>query len=268
MNLRLLLLLLTVFFWTHTAAAFDLEGLLRDLDDEIDKAVRDAGKNVDKAASDVAKALEKATNEINTTIENSATRIFAGPSQYPPEEYAAHAMFAFPARPSDGDEERYQMFCEAYISVIPHASEVDVPKNQQLVTVWPIENDDVANHVNRIERGSTCTFAVLHYGFLSSRSAIVDAEASGLDLSGKKGPFLIAWAPPADRGVPDQPILYMDLSTVSDLSEAKIRMAMWVKDIEEDPDLWKNGWEIEKVRFVVANWANRLGEKVLFLFTG
>lgn len=267
MNLRFLMLSILFLLGVSSASAFDFDDIFRELNLNVEKAIRDAGKNVNKATLDASKAIEKASGELKS-IDNSATRIFAGPKQYPPAEYAAYAIFAFPALPSDSDMERYLMFCEAYISVVPHASEVDVPKSQQLVTVWPIKSDNIADHVNRIDRSSTCTFAVLHYGYRSSKEAIDDAEVSGLNMSDRKGPFLIAWAPPSDRGVPNNPVLYMDLSTVVSLAEAKRRMAMWVSQIEEEPELWKNGWAVAKIKILITNWANDLGEKALNLFTG
>ena len=57
-----------------------------------------------------------------------ASRIFAGPNQYPPKEFAAYSIVAFPSRPSLHDRDRYLTICHAYVATLPHASELELPR--------------------------------------------------------------------------------------------------------------------------------------------
>jgi hypothetical protein len=53
-----------------------------------------------------------------------ASRLFAGPDQYPPEEFAAYGILAFRSRASSQDRARHLMICEAYAATLPHADEL------------------------------------------------------------------------------------------------------------------------------------------------
>src|SRR5690349_14864524 len=79
-----------------------------------------------------------------------ASRLFAGPEQYPPKLFAAYGILAFPARASSYDRDRYMMICEAYIAGLPSTYEVGKPKWDQMVTVWPVISDEQANAINQI----------------------------------------------------------------------------------------------------------------------
>ena len=67
-----------------------------------------------------------------------ATRIFSHPRQYPPHEFGAYAIVAFKSGADSSDRDRYIMICEAYMSAIPDSSLSDLPKENQLATVWPL----------------------------------------------------------------------------------------------------------------------------------
>ena len=71
-------------------------------------------------------------------------------------------------------------------------------------------------------------------------------------------------------GAEDGPILYMDLTTVETIAEAKRAFRLWVRDIEEDPSTWldEGGWDVSRLRGVIRDWANEMGADILVLFTG
>ena len=73
-----------------------------------------------------------------------AARIFAGPTQYPPEDFAAYGILAFRARASLYDHDRHSMMCQAYASGLPHTTELSIPDSQQMVTVWPVDSENRA----------------------------------------------------------------------------------------------------------------------------
>lgn len=172
-----------------------------------------------------------------------ASRVFAGPNQYPPQEFAAYGILAFPSRSSPDDRVRHLMICSEYIAVLPHTSELIIPRSEQMVTIWPVDSDTDASRLNRMPRNELCEFAVNNYGLVIAKQALKDAELAGMDTS-DRGPFLLAWSPSIDKGKQDALVLAVNLSDVTTFEQAQQIMLSWSDDIERDPQLWSNGWEI------------------------
>lgn len=175
-----------------------------------------------------------------------ATRTFAGPSQVPPAEYRAYGLVVFKTRPSKFNRDRFMMICDAYASALAHASEVDVPKEEQMVTVWPVSRDDVADRLNPLPAASACDTAVDNYGLVQAQNAlrILDRYAAAADDgdaydTGGRGPFLVAWTPGARIARPDSVALLVDLSHVDDPQHALKMMTLWHDKIQDNPDLWQ-----------------------------
>jgi hypothetical protein len=61
-----------------------------------------------------------------------ASRLFAGPTQYPPTDFAAYGIVAFKTRATAEDKPRYEMICNAYVAGLLHVSDVKVPVNAAL----------------------------------------------------------------------------------------------------------------------------------------
>lgn len=120
-----------------------------------------------------------------------ATRLFAGPNQYPPEEFAAYGILAFRSRASSEDRSRHITICEAYVASLPHSSELNLSASEQMVTIWPVDSDNAANRLNLMPRTDICSVAVNNYGLVDALQALKDAEATGAEGSGM-GPFLLA----------------------------------------------------------------------------
>jgi hypothetical protein len=196
-----------------------------------------------------------------------ATRIFAGPNQYPPTEFAAYGIVAFRARATQADRSRYNMICEAYVGGLPAFSEVNAPIQQQMATVWPIESNAVATQLNNAQRASLCRNAIDRYGLVTSIKAIDAARRSGVPFNGI-GPFLLAWSPPTTEGKLNALVLVADLSDVTTAAQAAEIFAQWSDDIQKDPDLWQRGWNIAKLRIKIQLWADRYGKQILKLFGG
>lgn len=124
----------------------------------------------------------------------AASRIFSGRDQYPPRGFAAYGVLAFRSWASPENLSRHLMICNAYVSGLPRAYDLEVPRSAQMVTVWPIDSDAEAANLNREPRNMVCDSAVKHYGLVTSLQALKEAEFAGADISGK-GPFLLAWSP-------------------------------------------------------------------------
>jgi hypothetical protein len=197
----------------------------------------------------------------------TASRIFAGPNQYPPIEFAAYGILAFRSRPSPYDLERYLMFCNAYVATLAHTSELGVPHSKQMVTVWPLSSDDASDQLNPLREHAEdiCRIAVDNYGLVIALQAIKDAELTGRALN-RAGPFLLAWSPSTDKGKRDVLVLVSDLSDITTYEQAHERLLAWSRDIESDPALWISGWNLERLIIYIRSWVDKYGEKSLAVF--
>jgi hypothetical protein len=175
----------------------------------------------------------------------AASRGFAGPTQLPPSDFAAYGIVAFKRRVSSFDRERHMMICEAYINSLPHASELDRPTEEQMITIWPIATDEVANQINALGLASTCEEAVDNYGLVQAQNAIsiverYAASEGDYDLA-SRGPFLIAWTPTSKILQEGSAALVVDLSSVRTYDEAVEWMDRWRERIQDNPEMWRRG---------------------------
>lgn len=217
-----------------------------------------------ESVPDEVSSVESSAEKLSTV---RASRIFASPNRHPPTEFAAYGILAFRSRPSPFNRDRHMMFCHAYLAVLPHASELAVPRSEQMVTVWPVSSDEasallnlLSTQINRLQ--IACQMAVEDYGLVIAKQALKDAEMSGRNLSGG-GPYLLAWSPSADKGKPDALVLVSDLSDITTYEQAQERFLAWSRDIESDPALWARGWDVERLRVRIRSWVDKYGEKAL-----
>jgi hypothetical protein len=174
-------------------------------------------------------------------------------------------ILAFRSRASLHDRDRHLMICRAYVASLPHESELDVGTAGQMVTVWPVDSGASAEALNQMLRQSMCDKAVDSYGLAMALQAIRDAELAGMDTSGI-GPFLLAWSPAAQKGKRDALVLAADLSDVTTYRQAQELLLRWSREIEQDPLLWRRGWDLEAVRLEIRLWADKYGSRILALF--
>lgn len=192
------------------------------------------------------------------------TRIFSGPTQYPPATFAAYGIVAFTSLAAPAERERYEMMCQAYVTTLLHYSQVAAPHEQQMVTVWPIDSDDEATHLNRPTQNnaSSCKEAIDHYGLYVAKMAIEDAKKNRVPVTGR------GWSPATNKGQIGALVLRLDLSKVTTLEQAKERFNEWSTEIAENPELWESGWNIEKLRTTIRFWADHYGPGLLQVFGG
>ncbi len=199
------------------------------------------------------------TREVPSLVR--ASRLFAGPGQYPPEAFAAYGILAFPSRATSADLERHQMLCEAYVANLPRTDELGLPVEQQMVTVWPLTEDKIADELNRASGGSPCETAIRNYGLPVALQAIRDVGRARLRPLGR-GPVLLAWSPAAGKGDPEAVVLIANLSDVTTAEQAAALFALWRQDIEANPELWNKGWDIEALRTGIRLWVDRVGSQI------
>jgi hypothetical protein len=195
-----------------------------------------------------------------------ASRTFAGPGEYPPEEFAGYGIVAFNLRP---DAERGRVFCEAFRQALLTDEELEaagVPIEHQMVTVWPVASRETAETA-RADGSDACTAAVADYNFAAATFAIEEANRTAPDapLTGP-GPFLLAWSPGRTKGEADALVLAVDLSGVRTLEQARVEFLAWRDQIQRNPELWSpGGWSLETVRLTIQRWADRRADTILSL---
>lgn len=216
-----------------------------------------------------------ATASIDTPIPTTgiATRIFAGPRAFPPEDFAAYAVVVFKSAPLASDRDRWIEICKGYHAALLAPAEVDVPRDQQLVTIWPVVDDPTGWQLMlrpRSEQAGTCAEAVDGYGLPVALRALGDARASRRlsdadrrAIQVNRGPFVFAWNPADSMGAEDALILRMDLSDIDSAEWARARFEAWRDEIEARQDLWLDGWNEPALTELVGIWADRWGEAIL-----
>lgn len=154
-----------------------------------------------------------------------ASRSFFGPHGYPPEKFAAYGIVAFPARPTAETIDRYLAVCRAYWATLDPPSELDTPIHEQMVTVWPVETDHLADQLNadRSTQPIVCQPAVENYDLDTGKTAIRHArlasELTDPDALSGRGPFLLASSPSSEKGHNETLVLAFNLSYISQYSD-------------------------------------------------
>ncbi len=195
-----------------------------------------------------------------------ASRSFVGPHHFPPAEYAAYGIVAFPARATAATKDRYVTICHAYMATLPRPNELTVPQDQQMVTVWPLGDVELADALQRNPSDSVCGDAVDHYDLPTALYAIADARFAGAGIGTNQGPYLLAWTPSSSKGKQDVFVLSASLTAATTPQEILAIFQQWRTDIERNPALWREGWDIEKVAVVIRQWADAYGASFLILF--
>lgn len=188
-----------------------------------------------------------------------ASRIFSGPGQYPPSDFAAYGIVAFPSLAMPSDRDRHVMICEAYVATLPNASDIEIPRSEQMVTVWPVETNATGERLTLDPPKSLCDEAVSSYSQLMALRALRLAERLEPVITEGRGPYLLAWSPGNQHGTSEAHILRVDMSRVATHDQALEVFRQWVRDIEGNPELWQRGWSLERLRIVVRDWADDMG---------
>lgn len=202
-----------------------------------------------------------------------ASRAFVEPQAYPPQATAAYGIVAFPQTATAETLERQIHVCEAYVASLPLMDDVPAPTSQQMVTVWPVSKES-AKRLNTLSRKpsgqhTACQGAVENYSLLTALQALRDAEIGAEDFKADgDGPYLVAWAPSSMKGQRGIPVLVMDLSGIENTRRLHQVFKEWREKIELNPELWETdiGWSMDKVKLVVAEWAEKYGPTILHFY--
>lgn len=199
-----------------------------------------------------------------------ASRSFFGPNQYPPEGFAAYGIVAFPARATIDNVDRYVNVCRAYWATLDPPAELDLPIYEQMVTVWPITTDKIADELNAdasTEPTALCADAVKNYSLKAGKEALKDAkfasEVTDPEALWGRGPFLLAWSPSTERGKKETLVLAFNLSHLSAYEDILKVFRVWSDEIEKNQELWPRVTAKERYLSRVRSIANRLGNTVV-----
>jgi hypothetical protein len=83
-----------------------------------------------------------------------------------------------------------------------------------------------------------------------------------ISLSGR-GPYLLAWSPATQKGQKDAIVLILDLSSAFTPAHFEDAFREWRSRIEENPNVWRQGWVIADLRTEVRYWADKWGMTIL-----
>jgi len=190
-------------------------------------------------------------------------RVFAGPGQMNPAGYSGYGIFAIRSGTPATERDRLVMLCNAFLSPLPKYEGEDTAT--RMVTVWPVAASDNAGELNPATGTERCTTAVSQYGGVEGQRAISDSERTGWILE-DVGPYLLAWAPPSDRGADGASVLLVNLTDVSDPALASKIMRHWSEDVERNSTLWaQNRWNPEELSRVINDWRGEFGPRSMLL---
>jgi hypothetical protein len=229
------------------------------------------GKHMEKAPT-VHKYMRKAPtategNKLNgeiivggKTTESKilASRLFVGRHDYPPEEYGAYGIVAFPTLSTPETKDRYQLVCQAYLASLPPSSDLKVSVSKQMVTVWPVDDPKPLFELSD-DKSKECEYAVAHYDLTTALWALAEARDAGAGTLDGDGPYLLAWSPSGEKGEEDALVLVLDMSSATLSQYFKEQFVDWRTRIEQDPSLWYNGFSLDGLRVTIKYWVDRWG---------
>jgi hypothetical protein len=216
------------------------------------------GITVGKSVQDTGKASGKAVQDAGSTVKPLLpVRAYLRAKEIPPDGAGAYGLVVFHSRPTSANRSKLLMVCKSFVAFFPLNETATVPLKDRMITIWPVDNPDAKE-----AKTDDCNYAVDHYDLIASESAIGDAQLQHAKFDGE-GPYLVGWSPSNTRGIPDQLVLVIDMST--DNSQALIdhKFLFWKKKIVEDPSLWRSGFSIEGVRVAIHDFADQYGQAML-----
>jgi hypothetical protein len=226
-----------------------------------ESAAHDIGKTVEKAGRDTANTVVKAGIDGKTTAPAAKplepVRAYLNAKDIPPVGAGAYGLVVLQARPTPASRSKLMMVCRSFVAYFPRSETSDVPINDQMITVWPLEKPD-AEEAKRDD----CGYALDNYDLVASQAAIRDAHAQHADFEGE-GPYLVGWSPSNSRVIPDALVLVVDLS--ADITQADIdhKFQFWKNEIVLDPSKWRRGFASERIRESIRKFADTYGQAML-----
>lgn len=186
-------------------------------------------------------------------------RLLLRSADIPPPGLGGYGIVAFTALPTSESRDRLNKVCEAYTHSLPRQQSLPrtVALRDQMLTIWPIDDPNAS-----LAQADNCAYLTSHYDLYGGQAAIRDARRQGLNLSGR-GPYLIAWSPSQNRGVPDKIVLVYDLSDYSSQASFDTMFAFWQNAIIANPSLWRNGVAAAQKRLIFRDFVDSTSQSFL-----
>jgi hypothetical protein len=192
------------------------------------------------------------------------TRNFFGPHDIPPVNFAAYGIVAFPQKATSVALRRHVAICEAFMATLPSVSASSASVTEQMVTVWPVDDPTLARRLNsQFESVSVCQEAVAHYDLSTALIALKEAQTQKRKSLAGSGPYLLAWSPSSQKGKKGSIVLIADLSNATTAEQYLNYFQKWRNDIEQNPELWRDGWSEAGLTTVIRDWLDKWGTMIL-----
>jgi hypothetical protein len=200
-----------------------------------------------------------ASRHATPTHELVPARVFLTAGAIPPRGVAAYGVVALRSMATSSTKDRLLRVCEAYKAYLPKQSSLPatVPLAQQMLTVWPLDQPGSPQ-----AKADDCDFAVAHYDLYGGLSAVADAAKQGAKVDGE-GPYLIGWSPSNTRGLRDKLVLVVDMSGLDSQDSFNESFFFWQRKVVENPEMWRYGFSIEKLRLTLRDFADQYGQEII-----
>jgi hypothetical protein len=148
--------------------------------------------------------------------------------------------------------------CNAFLAHLPPQEDlpVSVPLSAQMLTIWPLK---VNGEIDA--KRQSCSTMLTEYDLQGGLDAIRDAISQDHQLQGR-GPFLIGWSPSNTRGMRDAIVLVVDMSDFDSQESFDDAFLFWQRKVVEDPELWRSGFSLERVRLAARDFVDRYGKSI------
>jgi hypothetical protein len=184
-------------------------------------------------------------------------RAYLRADEIPPVGAGAYGLVVFHSKPTSANRLKLKMVCNSFVAFFPRNETATVPLNDQMITVWPLDNPDAKQ-----AKKDDCDYAIDHYDLTASESAISDAQLQHANFDGE-GPYLVGWSPSSTRGVPDALVLVMDMSADNSQAQIDHKFLFWKGKIVENPSAWRDGFSVERLRVAIRIFADQYGQAML-----
>jgi len=180
-------------------------------------------------------------------------------NQIPPPGAGAYGIVVFQSKATPANRDKLVMVCHSFVAFFPRGKDSNVPVVDQMITIWPIDDPTSSRVI-----ADDCDYVIDHYDLTAAESAVRDAHRQQPQATFEgDGPYLIGWSPSNTRGVPDKLVLVIDMS--ADNSQASIdhKFLFWKDQIVEDPQKWRSGFSLDRVRTAIHDFADQYGQAML-----
>lgn len=180
-------------------------------------------------------------------------------SEIPPPGAGAYGIVVFQSKATPANRDKLTMVCRSFVAFFPRGKDSGVPVSDQMITIWPIDDPTASRAI-----ADDCDYVIDHYDLTAAESAVRDAHRQQPTATFEgDGPYLIGWSPSNTRGVPDKLVLVIDMSADNSQVSIDHKFLFWKDQIVEDPQKWRSGFSLDRVRTAIHDFADQYGQAML-----